>query len=43
MDPHVCREHLSELFREESTLLAELEQLLSREAGILEGSDIREI
>lgn len=43
MDPLVCREHLSELFREESTLLGELEQLLSREAGILEGSDILEI
>ena len=43
MDPHVCREHLTDLFREESTLLAELEQLLSREAGILEGSDILEI
>lgn len=43
MDPLVCREHLTELFRDESTLLAELEQLLSREAGILEGSDIREI
>lgn len=43
MDPVACREHLTELFREESTLLVELEQLLLREAGILDGADIREI
>lgn len=43
MDPAVCREHLTELFREESALLVELEQLLTREAHILEGSDIQEI
>lgn len=43
MDPEVCREHLTELFREESVLLVQLEQLLSREAQILEGSDIAQI
>lgn len=43
MDPGVCREHLTELFRDESVLLVELEQLLVREADILAGSDIQEI
>ena len=41
MDPLACREHLTELFRDESHLLAELEQLLVREAQILEGSDVQ--
>lgn len=41
MDPGVCREHLSTLLREESALLAELEELLGRESGILETSDVR--
>ncbi|MGC8520841.1 MAG: flagella synthesis protein FlgN [Steroidobacteraceae bacterium] len=43
MDPGVCREHLTELFREESALLVELEQLLICEARILDGSDIQQI
>ena len=43
MDPGVCREHLTELFRDESALLVELEQLLSFEARILEHSDIQKI
>jgi flagellar biosynthesis/type III secretory pathway chaperone len=43
MDQEVCREHLTELFRDEAALLVELEQLLSREGQILEGSDIQEI
>ncbi|MGB6488791.1 MAG: flagellar protein FlgN [Steroidobacteraceae bacterium] len=41
MDPGVCREHLTTLLREESALLAELEELLQRESGILESSDIQ--
>ncbi len=43
MDPVACREHLTELFREETALLVELEQLLTREARILEGPDVHEI
>lgn len=43
MDPVVCREHLTTLFREESALLAELEELLTREGRILEGPDIQAI
>ena len=43
MDPGVCREHLTELFRDEAVLLVELEELLSREARILELSDIQQI
>lgn len=43
MDQGVCREHLTELFGDESVLLVELEQLLKQEAQILEGSDIRQI
>ncbi len=41
MDPGVCREHLTTLLREESDLLAQLEELLAREAGVLETSDIQ--
>jgi flagellar biosynthesis protein FlgN len=41
VDPGVCREHLSTLLREETALLAELEELLRRESGILESSDIQ--
>jgi flagellar biosynthesis/type III secretory pathway chaperone len=41
VDPGVCREHLTTLLREESALLAELEELLRRESGILESSDIQ--
>lgn len=41
MDPGVCREHLSTLLREESGLLAELEELLARESQVLESSDIQ--
>lgn len=41
MDPGVCREHLTTLLREETALLAELEELLRRESGILETSDIQ--
>jgi flagellar biosynthesis/type III secretory pathway chaperone len=41
VDPGVCREHLTTLLREESALLAELEELLRRESGILETSDIQ--
>jgi flagellar biosynthesis protein FlgN len=41
VDPGVCREHLTTLLREESALLAELEELLQRESGILESSDIQ--
>lgn len=43
MDPAVCREHLTELFRDESKLLTELEELLVSEARMLEGSDIQQI
>jgi flagellar biosynthesis protein FlgN len=41
VDPGVSREHLKSLLREESELLAELEELLKRESGILEASDIQ--
>lgn len=41
MDPGVCREHLTTLLREESALLGELEELLRRESGVLESSDIQ--
>ena len=41
MDPGVCREHLTTLLREESGLLAQLEELLGRESRILETSDIQ--
>ncbi len=41
MDPGVCREHLTTLLSEETALLAELEELLRRESGILESSDIQ--
>lgn len=40
MDPGVCREHLGTLLREEAALLGELEELLARESGILQTSDI---
>ena len=41
MDPGVCREHLTTLLREESELLAELEELLARESRVLETSDVQ--
>lgn len=41
MDPGVCREHLTALLREESELLAQLEELLARESSVLETSDIQ--
>jgi len=41
VDPGVCREHLTTLLREESALLGELEELLRRESGILETSDVQ--
>lgn len=41
MDPRICREHLTTLLREEAALLAELEELLRRESGILDSSDIQ--
>lgn len=41
MDPGVCREHLTTLLREESELLAQLEELLARESRVLESSDIQ--
>jgi flagella synthesis protein FlgN len=41
VDHGVCREHLTTLLREESDLLAELEQLLARESSVLETSDIQ--
>ena len=41
MDPGVCGEHLAQLLREEASLLTELEDLLRREAGVLESSDIQ--
>jgi flagellar biosynthesis protein FlgN len=41
VDPGVCREHLTTLLREETALLGELEELLQRESGILETSDIQ--
>jgi flagella synthesis protein FlgN len=41
VDPGVCREHLTTLLREESGLLAELEDLLVRETRVLETSDVQ--
>lgn len=41
MDPAVCREHLSALLGDEAALLGELEELLTREAGVLATSDIQ--
>jgi len=41
VDPGVCREHLTTLLREESELLAQLEELLARESRVLETSDIQ--
>lgn len=41
MDPGVCRDHLTTLLREESALLAELEELLARESTVLETSDMQ--
>ena len=41
MDSGVCREHLTTLLREESELLAQLEELLARESRVLETSDIQ--
>jgi len=41
VDQGVCREHLTTLLREESELLAELEELLARESRILETSDVQ--
>lgn len=43
MDPVVCREHLTTLLREESDLLAELEELLAREGRVLESSDVQSL
>ena len=40
MDRGVCRDHLASLLREESELLAELEELLARESRVLETSDV---
>jgi flagellar biosynthesis protein FlgN len=41
VDPGVCREHLAGLLRDESGLLGELEELLTRESHVLETSDIQ--
>ena len=41
MDPGVCREHLTTLLREESELLAQLEDLLTRESRVLATSDVQ--
>lgn len=41
MDVGVCREHLTTLLREESELLAELQDLLARESRVLETSDVQ--
>ena len=41
MDPGVCREHLATLLSEEVSLLAQLEDLLLRESGVLASSDIQ--
>jgi flagella synthesis protein FlgN len=43
VDSGICREHLTSLLRQESELLAELEELLARESRVLEGSDIRSL
>jgi flagellar biosynthesis protein FlgN len=41
VDPGVCREHLAGLLRDESGLLGELEELLTRESRVLETSDVQ--
>jgi flagella synthesis protein FlgN len=41
VDPGVCHEHLTTLLREESELLAQLEDLLARESHVLETSDVQ--
>lgn len=41
MDAAVCREHLAALLGDEAALLEELEELLTREARVLETSDVR--
>jgi flagellar biosynthesis/type III secretory pathway chaperone len=41
VDSGVCRDHLTTLLREESALLAELEELLARESSVLETSDMQ--
>jgi flagellar biosynthesis protein FlgN len=41
VDPGVCREHLTTLLREESELLAQLEELLAKESHVLETSDVQ--
>ncbi len=41
MDPGVCREHLTSLLREESELLAQLQELLTQESRVLETPDIQ--
>ncbi len=41
MDAGVCREHLATLLREESELLAQLEDLLACESRVLETSDVQ--
>jgi len=41
VDRGVCRDHLATLLREESELLAQLEELLTRESRVLETSDIQ--
>lgn len=41
MDPGVCRDHLTTLLREESELLAQLEELLAQESRVLETSDVQ--
>jgi flagella synthesis protein FlgN len=41
VDPGVCREHLTTLLRDESELLAQLEELLARESRVLEISDVQ--
>jgi flagella synthesis protein FlgN len=43
VDRGVCRDHLATLLREESALLAELEELLARESRVLETSDIQSL
>lgn len=43
MDPSVCRDHLATLLGEELQLLGDLETLLTREAKVLQASDIRTI
>jgi flagellar biosynthesis/type III secretory pathway chaperone len=41
VDPGVCRDHLTSLLREESELLAQLEELLASESRVLEASDVQ--